>query len=410
MDSGRRAPERTGAFLRANAPWLGAGFALALGSSFGQTYFIGLFSGALREEFGLSHGAFGALYMGATLASAAALVQLGRLADHMPARRLALLVTLAFGLVCLGMAAASSVWMLGLLIFGLRLCGQGMLSHLSQTAMARWFAANRGRALMIAAFGYPLGEALLPPLFAPLIEEIGWRAGWIAAAALLLALFLPAYAWLLARERARGQVTTAAAEAPGRDGRSWTRGEAMRDPYFWLLALGVLAPSFMLTVVFFVPAHIAEIKGLTLAEVAGGYAFYAAAAVPAAIVAGLAIDRVSARALLPLYLLPMAAGFALLAASDGLAGLWGAMALLGLTAGASSTIASAIWAELYGTRHLGSIKALTHAGMVFSTAAGPGAAGALIDFGVDLNVQAWGYVAYCAAVSALFVPLSARLR
>ena len=45
-------------FILSNARWLAAGFVLALGSCFGQTFFIGVFGASIREEFSLTDGDF----------------------------------------------------------------------------------------------------------------------------------------------------------------------------------------------------------------------------------------------------------------------------------------------------------------------------------------------------------------
>lgn len=428
------APRSVGRFLWANAPWLGAGFLLALSSSFGQTFFIGVFADAFKAEFSLSHGAFGALYMIATLASAAALLVLGPLADQMPARRLAFYVVLAFAAVCVLMASVTAAWMLALAIFGLRLCGQGMMSHLSQTCMARWFAANRGRALAIAAFGYPVGEAILPRVATPLIDTVGWRGAWLIAAAALLTLVLPLLWRLLRDERAPrtpaglSDSDAGSEMAGGMDGRHWTRRQALGDSVFWRLLPGVMAPSFILTVVFFLPGHIADVKSAaftgsslvpgpfaggerwSLADVVASYALYAVFSVAAAFAAGAAIDRFSARALLPFYLLPLAVGLCLLSMAESLSMLDAAMIAFGVSAGASATLHAALWAELYGTRHIGGVKSLAHAAMVLSTAAGPGVVGLLIDAGVGFERQALAVALYVALVSVFFASLSWSLR
>ena len=187
------------AFLRDNARWLAAGFLLAFGSSFGQTYFIAIFSEPFRQEFGLSHGEWGVIYMVSTLASAAVFISLGARADDVPPRRLTMIVVLALAAVCLAMAATPGLWALPLLVFGLRLCGQGMLSHLSQTLTARWFAATRGRALAVAGFGYPLGEALAPLAAVSLIavHRMARRHGLVAALCLVAVLALAPALWLL---------------------------------------------------------------------------------------------------------------------------------------------------------------------------------------------------------------------
>ncbi len=396
-------------FLRDNARWLAAGFLMALGSCFGQTFFIALFSDSIRAEFALSHGDFGAIYMLGTLASAATLIQLGRLADSRATRGLAVAVALALAGVCLFMALTPHWLLLIPAIFGLRLFGQGMISHLSQTATARWFAANRGRALAVASFGYPTAEALAPLAAVPLILAIGWRETWALSAAVAALVLAPTLWLLLARERAPRSTADAAAEeraTTGRDGRHWTRGEMLRDPVFWLLTPGLIAPGFIITVVFFLPSHIAEAKGWAFETLPNRYWVYALASVSSAAFFGAMIDRFSAVACLAVYQLPMALALLALWFFDGPLGATLLLALIGVTAGAAATVHSALWAEAYGVAHLGSIKALGHAVMVFSTAAGPGIAGAAIDLGVGFPAQAVFLAVYVVLISGLFAWLA----
>ena len=148
-------------FVRENLRWLMAGLTLAFASSFGQTYFIGLFSGEIRREYDLSDGDWGLLYTGATLLSAAILIQAGKLADRYTTRSLAAAVIGLYALIVLAMAANGSWILLILIVAGLRFCGQGMMSHLAMTAMGRWFRASRGRAVAVAGLGFSLGEAVL---------------------------------------------------------------------------------------------------------------------------------------------------------------------------------------------------------------------------------------------------------
>ncbi|WJY22745.1 MFS transporter [Fontisubflavum oceani] len=165
-------------FLIQNRRWLSVGVLLAFGSSFGQTWFISLFAGEIRAEYGLSDGDWGLLYTLATLCSAALLLGRGSWADTVPFSRLAPLVAAVFAAAALAMAFGQSVWVLGVAVFLLRFCGQGMFSHIGATAMGRWFVATRGRAVAIKGLGYPLGEMILPFLFVALIGWIGWRETW----------------------------------------------------------------------------------------------------------------------------------------------------------------------------------------------------------------------------------------
>ena len=68
--------------LSEQARFVAAGFALCFFSSFGQTFFIGVFGGAIRAEFGLSHGSFGLLYSLATLTSVVVFLPLIFMGDN----------------------------------------------------------------------------------------------------------------------------------------------------------------------------------------------------------------------------------------------------------------------------------------------------------------------------------------
>ena len=157
---------KTGSFLRRAAPALGLGFLISFGSSGGQTYFISLFAGDIRADLNLTHGSFGASYTFATLVSGVALVWLGKLADRFDLPFLSVFSILGLSGCGMLMAGANSVIVLVLALFGLRLFGQGLLSHIAITAMGRWFSIERGRALSVATLGFPVGEALLPVLVA----------------------------------------------------------------------------------------------------------------------------------------------------------------------------------------------------------------------------------------------------
>jgi MFS family permease len=140
------------------------------------------------------------------------------------------------------------------------------------------------------------------------------------------------------------------------------------------------------------------------------YPIYALATVAVSLATGWAVDRWRAARLLPFYLLPLAAGLLVLAWVDVPAGTVAFMMLAGATSGGAVTLLGALWAELYGTRHLGAIRALAVAGMVFSSALGPGVMGWLIDWGVILEHQFLVMAVYTVAGASLFRLLAPRLR
>ena len=393
------------AFARAEARWLGAGLLLTFCSSAGQTFFIALFAAEIRASHGLGHGGFGLVYTVATLASAATLVWVGRAVDVGTPVRVATWVLLPLAGACALMAASRSVATLVVALWALRLFGQGMLSHVAMTLTGRWFVAARGRAVSIVTLGHQLGEALLPLAVVAMLGALGWRAAWLAIGASLALFALPAARALLAVGREPSGAEREALDAV----RHWTRAEVLRDPLFPLVLPGVLSPAFIGTSVFFHQVHLAEIKGWPLAGIAGAFPLMAATTVAFALVAGRVIDRIGAARTLAGFLLPLGAGCLVLWRGEGLGSMYLFMTLLGVSQGVTASLFGALWPELYGTRHLGSIRAVTFAAMVVGTALGPGVTGALIDAGVGFGSQLGTMGAWCALATAVLWLASGRL-
>jgi MFS family permease len=394
------------AFVRDNVRWLAGGFMLTFFSSFGQTFFIALSAGSIRSEFHLSHGEFGTLYMVATLASALALSQLGRIVDYLSVSRVVLITIPLLALASIGMAYASNLAMLVIVIFGLRLFGQGMMTHNAITAMGRWYVAQRGRAVSVVTVGHQAGEAALPILYVGVVATVGWRNTWLMAASLLVLVALPVTYGLMRVERQPR--STDGVERRGAE-RNWTRSEVLRDPLFWLVLVGILAPGFIGTTIFFHQIYLVELRGWSVEAFAGSYVFMAMSTFCFALIGGVLIDRFSALALLPTFLAPLAGACLVLGLVDSQWGIFAFMALLGVSYGLSSTLFGAVWPEIYGTAHLGSIRAIVIALMVFSTAMGPGITGFLIDFDVSYPAQILVMGLYCVVVSFLMAMVGRKV-
>lgn len=391
-------------FIRENARWLATGLLLSVGSSFGQTYFISIFAGEIRDAYGLTDGQWGGIYTIATVASACLLILFGGRADTVPLSRLAVLVAGVFAVACVLMAIGSSVWVLLLSVFLLRFCGQGMMTHMKATAMARWFVATRGRAMAITNLGYPVGEATLPLITILIIAGIGWRATWGVAAAMIVLVLIPLLMWLLAQDRAP-KGSNGGQGAPGLFGRHWTRSEVLHHPLFYAFVPLLLTPGFIGTVVFFHAVHVAEVKGWTLTAMAPSYATYATASVTMGLVAGWAADRFGPARLVPFVLIPMGLGMFLIGPSETPLGWAFALALVGVTQGMAAALGGTLLPTLFGTNHLGSVRSIATAIMVFATAIGPGITGWFIDQGVSYPDQGVAQGLWCFALSAALIPV-----
>ena len=332
----------------------------------------------------------------------------GGLADRFRVRALALVMMSTLALVCLAMSSVSALWMLPVIIFGLRFSGQGMISHIAVVAMARWYVAARGKAISVSSLGMSLGEACLPLIFVAILTPDNWRLLWVLAACISAAA-IPALLWLLRTERVPSAVSDLA-EAAGMSGRHWSRRDVLGDWRFWCLLPMTTCTSIFSTALFFQQVHLAEVKGWTHVELVALFPIYTTFTVGCGLIFGLAIDRWSSVRLIAYMPLPMALAFLLLGFADTLliAGL--GFALIGVAQAGAGTVAAAFWPEIYGTRHIGAVKALAAGFMVVGSAIGPVVTGWLIDFGVSFPDQMPGIALYILLVSVLTFWVTTHIR
>lgn len=372
-------------FIRTNWLFLLAGFVLTFTSSYGQTYFISLFAGEIKTDFSLSDGQWGGIYTIGTSMSAVVMVWAGALTDRFRVRVLALAVMLSLALACVAMAVNTSWILLVFVIFALRLTGQGMMSQLGAVAMIRWFEATRGKALSLASMGFAVGQAILPVVFVALFAVSHWRSLWFLAAIIVVAT-IP-FLMILLRQERTPQSMADEAQIAGMSGRHWTRREMLGSGLFFLVIPMVLGPSAWGTALFFQQVHLVEVKGWELVSFVALMPVYTVASVAATFTSGWAIDRYGVSRIIPFQMLPFGAGFAVLAFADTIFMAGVGLTIFGIGQGLQSTATSTFWAEYYGTRHIGAIKSVAAALMVFGSAIGPGITGALIDLGIDFPRQ-----------------------
>ena len=398
-----------GRFLRDNAAFLTAGILICFTSSYGQTFFIALFAAGIKTDFGLTDGQWGLTYTVATTLSAVAMVFAGGLTDRIRVRRLALIACIGLALACVAMGTVGGVVALTLTVLALRFFGQGMMSHISAVAMARWFVATRGKALSVASMGFAIGQATLPLIFVALMAMGSWRWLWFVAAGLVL-MAAPLVLRLLRAERTP-QSLAKDTPVPGMSGLHWTRGAMLRHWLFWLLVPLLLGPPAFGTALFFHQVHLTETKGWALFDYVALMPVFMAVSVAANFGSGIVLDRIGAGRLICVYLLPFALAFLVIGMAGTLVGAMIGLMILGVGTGAQATVPTAFWAEYYGTRHLGALKAISISLMVLGSAIGPGVTGVLIDAGLPFASQMPFialYFLFAAAIATVGVRVAAR--
>ncbi|MEL7202592.1 MAG: MFS transporter [Pseudomonadota bacterium] len=379
-------------FIRDNLRFLSVGVVLTFNSSFGQTFFISIFAAQIMDAFSLTNGEWGLLYTVGTTASAVAMFWAGALTDHFRARTLAWFVMPGLALTCVAMGANRTVVGLLIVVFFLRLLGQGMIFQLATVSMARWFSARRGLALSLSALGFWIGQAALPVMFASLLIRLDWHVLWYVSAAVIMLSF-PLVLWLLAQERTPQSLATET-QSTGIGGRHWTRGEVVSSRFFWMLVPLLLGLPAWGTALFFQQVHIAEIKGWPLVEYLALVPIMTVVSVGATLVTGALIDRFGSGRLLQLFPLSWVAGFLILGGANSLSLALIAFIVFGVATGMQASLITAFWAEYFGTRFIGSIKATSASIMVLGSAIGPGVSGGLIDLGYDFTEQMFAISGY----------------
>ena len=380
-------------FLIQNARFLAFGIAAIFFASSGQTFFISIFGGEFRREFGLTNADFGFIYMIATIASAFSLIALGRLIDKIDLR-------LYTALICAAMIGAifltsftKTVLMLGLSFYFLRLMGQGLMVHIAITSMGRYFFGRRGTAISIITFGDTLGLTIYPLIGVALIGWIGWRDSWFALGFIYLIVLIPLMLWLLKGHSVRHKNYEVrlqkTSKLKGPTSTHYTIRLILKELRFYLMIPAILAPSFLMTGLIFHQVKIVEIKGWSMLIFTNGFIGLATASFLTSLLLGPLIDRWRAINFLPFILLPLSLGLLILNIfdTDYIGFLY--LICLGGSLGATFTVAEAIWPELYGTTHLGAIKSFTGALTVFSSSLAPWVFGLLFDMGLGIHEISW---------------------
>ena len=397
--------------LLATTPELSLGLFLIFSSSVGQTFFISLFSGEIRNTFNLSHGMFGILYSVATLTSATLFFWLGKLTDQFNLTVLGLITLGILSGFSFLLSSAETLHILFLSLLGLRLFGQSMISHIAVTAMARWFSKKRGRALSIALMGHPIGEALLPSLITFFLFQYTWREIWVGIGTCIIIIFLPLVYWLGRHLKSSNNDSSNSGLTKSKKKLidSWNRSQVLKDLRFYQVLPGLLASPFIVTGVFFHQIHLIETKSWSITLLASSYPFFALSVIGVTFGAGWIIDRFGTVHLLRFFLLPLAFGLILIAGTDKAFAIPIFMILMGASAGSATIVISTLWVELYGINYLGSIRSMFFSMVVLATSVSPALMGLLLDIGITLEIQFIIFAIYIFICSIIFAILTPNL-
>ena len=361
------------------------GFIFTFFSSFGQSFFLGLFNSSIRDTLSITQGQFGSIYASATLLSSFLLIWVGKKIDDIDIFKFAFFVTLLLSFSCFFFSKISSVIFLFIAIFLMRFSGQGMMSHTATTTISRYFTKSRGKALSTCWFGLSTAEFILPVLIVYLLTITTWQNIWISISILVL-MFLPITSFILIKRlNFESREETNEKDLKDRNIKQWKRVEVLKDYRFYIICLNMLAMPWIATGVFVYQSFITESKEWGVFVIAQSFMVYSILSVVTLLISGFLIDRFTSRKLLIFMNLPLMFSVIVLFYFNSTISAFVFLGLIGISNGFANVLGSSTWAEIYGVKHIGSIKALTTALMVFSTAFGTALFGLLIDKGFSIE-------------------------
>ncbi len=359
------------------------GFLIVFFASYGQTFFISLFNIEIRNFYNLTDGEFGFVYAVATLLSSFILISFARLIDYIDLRIYSLIVTCGIMLACIFMSIlVNNIFFLFIVIFMLRFFGQGAMSHAGETTMARYFGKNRGKALSIATLGGMSGVMFLPYIVLNFFTDLEMSQLWLYAFFSIL-LFIPFIFIALSDQKSRHNKFDRSLTQDPLNIKLRTR-DIIRDKKFYIyLPLSISTP-FISTGLMFHQIYIFNQKSWSLEMLGNGYILLGFFSIIGLLIGGPLVDKFDTKKTAITVLMPLLFAVMILIFFDSLFFLILYMCLYGFNMGISTPFIGSLWAEIYGVKSLGTVKALLHAGSVFASALSPLVFGYLIDWGLGI--------------------------
>lgn len=359
----------------------------------GQTYSNSIFIDAYIEDFGWSRSLVSSVYSIATLVAGLIMIFVGRFIDRFGQRVMMVVVGTLFAIACFWNSAVSTIWMLSIGFFAIRLLGQGSMSLIPNTLAAQWFVKKRGFAVSLMALGSFISAMVFPIINTWLIDTWDWRFAWQFWGILLLVIFVPVALLgvrnkpediglepdgpLKQKEELKPILGSAVVKEAEED---WTLQEAKKTRAFWAILICVGIPSMINTGITF---HILSIFGsndLSPGIAATVLSLMAMVGIPMSFVSGFITDRVQTNyLLLAIFIIEFILLLMLLITNNFfMAILFGI--IWGTANGLERISLNVIWPNYFGRKYIGSINGVGVTMTVLGSSLGP------LPFGVGFDL------------------------
>tara|TARA_B100000029_G_scaffold502540_1_gene577973 strand:- start:4073 stop:4942 length:870 start_codon:yes stop_codon:yes gene_type:complete len=273
-----------------------------------------------------------------------------------------------------------------------------MMSHTATTTISRYFTKSRGKALSAGWFGLSAAEFILPVLIVYLLAIYDWKNIWLTISIIVI-IFLPIVSYFLVKNlNFESRETKKDEDSPYNKIKEWKRIEVIKDYRFYIICANMLAMPWIATGTFVYQSFILESKNWGPFIIAQSFMAYSILSVITLFFSGFLIDKFTSRKILIFMNLPLLLSVIVIILFDSSITAFVFLGLIGISNGFANILGSSTWAEIYGVKHIGSIKALTTALMVFATAFGTALFGIFIDKGFSIEE--------IAIISGIYISIS----
>ena len=409
----------------------------------GQTMGISVYTPFLMEALQVSRSELSLAYLAGTVSSSLFLPAAGRILDRLGPRAMGAFASISLAAFLVYMSnvdnltdglrrvlrvqtsdvggvptsAAPSLLVAFVGFFGVRHFGQGQLTMVSRTMMAKFFERNRGKIMGLSGVFQAFAFAIAPLWLNWLITSYGWESslcvmsGMLVGVASMITVFFrssPEDCGLAVD----GGIGTAAEiilerEASARD--SFSAEDALGTPTFWIYTVGILSNALINTAITFHMSFIADLHHMSNTRAYSIFLPVAVVSTSSDLLAGFLSDSVDGRYLLGALNLSLLACLVALKRFSSPVGFGVVAATLGISSGLTAQLQGSAWAKLFGREHLGAIAGYTTSFMVFGSALGPFA---FTLGGATHSLGAFNRTLLCVAAlplsALLLAPLAAR--
>lgn len=346
-----------------------------IASSPGQSFTTSLFIDQYIKEFGLGRTGVSTLYGLGTFIAALSLTWFGRKVDQYGNRLTSVVVSVVFVVVVFAVSLINGPVTLFLGFIALRALGYGAIPLVNSTAIAQWFWKRRGRMMSLMLVVFSVFQALFVPFLQDLIADYGWREVWVLMAGAVAVTLLPV-SWLLMRDSPEdfgllpdGAVPTQTNSLSSED--NWTLAEARRTWIFWIFMAGrIMSPAWGTGLIIHQMSLFAVV-GHSSAVTAQIYSMTAFVSAGVALLSGVMVDRTLPGRVLGFQLLALISAMALAMVMTEQWMLVFYAISFGYVIGNGAVFDGAVWTNLFGRQHQGTIRGFVATGTIAGTSVGP---------------------------------------